>query len=122
MIQGTTPGIGRQTEALALDYLNRQGLTLRERNFRCRRGEIDLVMQDRACIVFVEVRYRRDRRHGSPAETIDQRKQQKLLLAARYYLHTHAETRGTPARFDVVALSPGATGLEIEWIRNAFGA
>lgn len=121
----TTTAIGRRIEDAALQWLRERGLRLRERNFRCRGGEIDLVMQDGACVVFVEVRYRRSVRFGSPAETIDLRKRQRLLLAARYYLLTHPDTGSGPARFDVVANRPGTPAADFEapdfeWIRNAF--
>lgn len=114
----TTVGIGRRLEDAALAWLERKGLRLRERNFRCRGGEIDLVMEDGGCLVFVEVRYRSDPRFGSPAETIGHRKQQRLLLAARLYLLKHPH-HGV-ARFDVVAIRPGHDGPEFEWIMNAF--
>ncbi|HSD70799.1 MAG TPA: YraN family protein, partial [Woeseiaceae bacterium] len=51
--------IARRTEQLALDHLLRNGLDLLERNFRCRHGEIDLVMLDGETVVFVEVRFRK---------------------------------------------------------------
>lgn len=114
----TAVGIGRRLEDAALAWLAQRGLRLRERNFRCHGGEIDLVMEDGGCIVFVEVRYRRNTRFGSPAETIDHRKQRRLLLAARLYLQGHP-CHGA-ARFDVVAIRPGDDEPEFEWIRNAF--
>jgi putative endonuclease len=116
----TTTGIGRRIEDAALLWLGERGLRLRERNYRCRGGEIDLVMQDGDCVVFVEVRYRSSARFGSPAETVDLRKRQRLLRAARYYLQTHPDAGRAPARFDVVANRPGMPALEFEWIRNAF--
>lgn len=121
----TTPATGRRGEDAALQWLLARGLRLRERNFRCRRGEIDLVMQDRDCIVFVEVRFRRGGRYGSPAETVDGRKRRRLLIAAQYYLQARPDARDAPARFDVVALRPGTPEmpvgeLQVEWIRNAF--
>jgi putative endonuclease len=116
----TRPGTGRRGEDAALRWLLEQGLHLRERNFRCRRGEIDLVMQDRDCIVFVEVRYRSDWRYGTPAETVDARKRRRLLIAAQYYLQSHPDACGAPARFDVIALGPGDPEPCIEWISNAF--
>jgi putative endonuclease len=119
-VQVTTPALGRRNEDAALRWLAERGLRLRERNFRCRRGEIDLVMQDGDCIVFIEVRYRRGIRFGSPAETIDVRKQRRLLVAARYYLQSHPDATRAPARFDVVAIRPGTTGPDFEWIKNAF--
>lgn len=115
----TAPEIGRRGEDAALRWLTEQGLHLRERNFRCRRGEIDLVMQDGGIIVFVEVRYRRCSRFGSPAETIDRRKQSRLRIAAQYYLQLHPDAGRAPTRIDVIALRPGTRGMEIEWIKNA---
>lgn len=118
----TTPEIGRYGEAAALRYLTDQGLRLLESNFRCRRGEIDLVMEDHDCIVFIEVRYRRSSRFGTPAETVDRRKRRRLTIAAQFYLQTRHGADRLPARFDVVAIRPDTTGLHIEWLRNAFEA
>ncbi|HEV59188.1 MAG TPA: YraN family protein, partial [Phycisphaerales bacterium] len=86
-------------------------------NYRCRRGEIDLVMRDGATLVFVEVRLRRNPRYGGAAASIDYRKQQKLVATAQHYLLAHPHDG--PARFDVVAMAGGSS---IDWIRNAFEA
>ncbi|UHD18906.1 YraN family protein [Thiocapsa bogorovii] len=96
-------------------YLKRRHLQPIARNHRCRFGEIDLVMRDGETLVFVEVRYRRSDRFGSPAETVDRRKQQRLTAAASHYLQAHPTV--LPCRFDVVAVSGGD---RIEWIKNAF--
>lgn len=106
---------GDQAEALACRHLERAGLKLVTRNYRCPRGEIDLVMDDRGTRVFVEVRFRSSSRFGSPAESVDPHKQARLLAAARHYLLAHHEE---PAcRFDVVAITPGNA---VEWLRDAF--
>jgi len=123
-IDAPSPGPRQQglmAEAHARCYLEAQGLTLLERNYRCRGGEIDLVMRDGDCVVFVEVRLRRSSRYGSGAESVDRRKPQKLIHAARHYLQAH-HAGDRPARFDVVALSGCGAQLEVLWIRNAFGA
>lgn len=112
--------VGRRAEDAALAHLSAHGLHVVARNFRCRSGEIDLIMRDGACLVFVEVRYRRSDRYGSAAESVAARKQARLLRAAEYYLQTHPEQRGRAMRFDVVALRPAAQGLHIEWISDAF--
>jgi putative endonuclease len=107
---------GRQAEQIAAAYLRRKGLTLVETNYRCRRGEIDLVLRDRGTIVFAEVRLRRSHRFGGAAFSIDGRKQARIIAAARHYLVGEKET---PCRFDVVLLDR----LEpsgVEWIRDAF--
>jgi len=111
---------GREAETRASQYLQERGLRLLQRNYRSRRGEIDLVLQDQDSLVFVEVRYRRESRFGSGAESVDRRKQSKLIACAQHYLQTYPRTAQQPCRFDVVSV--GGSGGSIEWIRNAFGA
>jgi len=106
---------GAEAETVACRHLEDSGLKLVTRNYRCPRGEIDLVMDDDGTMVFVEVRYRHSDRFGSPAESVDARKQARLRAAARHYLQAH---RMEPAcRFDVVSVMPGDA---IEWLRDAF--
>jgi putative endonuclease len=108
---------GREAEQLALQHLTAAGLRLKSRNYACRLGEIDLILQEGETLVFVEVRQRRNARFGSAAESITGRKQGRLLAAARHYL---ARQRQLPAcRFDAVLVD--AQG-RVEWIRDAFGA
>jgi putative endonuclease len=106
---------GRAAEDLALRFLRARGLDLVERNYRCRGGEIDLVMRDGRHWVFVEVRYRRRQQFGAPQATVDTAKQRRLTLAASHFLVRHGDA---PARFDVVGIS--GEPPRIEWIRNAF--
>ncbi len=107
---------GIKAEQQAAAYLLRQGLTLRERNFRCRMGEIDLIMYEGAMLVFVEVRQRSSLKYGGAIASIDRRKQQKIILAAQFYLARL--TNLPPCRFDAVLIE----GDAIKWLRNAFGA
>lgn len=111
---------GRWAEDAAAAYLTGQGLRLRERNFRCRLGEIDLIMTDGAQLVFVEVRYRRSGRYGAGFETVTRAKRRRLMAAARAYLARH---RGADAfcRFDVVSVAKPNYAAEFVWIRDAFG-
>ncbi len=112
---------GQAAETLALHHLTAAGLVLLERNYRCRGGEIDLVMADGAAVVFVEVRFRHTTRFGRAEETVTRAKQARLVTAASHYLQRRAETRA--ARFDVVAIHPAdGGGHAVEWIRDAFGA
>ena len=111
---------GKQFEDLACKHLRRHGLKLITRNYRCRRGEIDLVMRDRQSLVFVEVRYRRQARYGSASESVNWHKQQRLIAAAEHYL-LHEAGSQPAARFDVIAISGDGAELELEWIANAFG-
>jgi putative endonuclease len=114
-VRPDTRAIGEAKERLAESFLTAQGLRLVARNHRCRFGEIDLVMREEAVLVFIEVRYRRSTRFGTPAATVDGRKQQRLILAARHYLHIHPTQLN--CRFDVVAI---AGQDDIQWIKQAF--
>ncbi len=112
---------GHIVEAAACHFLQQQGLLLLEANYTVRRGELDLVMQQGHTIVFVEVRFRKTDRYGTPAETVTVAKQRKLWLAARHWLATHPAAARQPCRFDIVAARPGESGLQFEWIINALG-
>jgi putative endonuclease len=107
---------GDAAEDRALHYLQQRGLTLMQRNFRCKGGEIDLIMQEAAVLVFVEVRKRADTRHGGAAASVTTRKQGRLIIAAQVFLQRY---RMPPAcRFDVIAID----GNAIEWLKNAIEA
>ena len=107
--------LGQSAESRAEAFLQRHGLKLVARNWRCRFGEIDLVMQEAATLVFIEVRLRSRSDFGGAAASVTPAKQKKLLAAARQYLATLKTL--PPCRFDVVALSGDAAP---DWIRNAF--
>ncbi len=107
---------GNDAEALAADFLTRSGLVLVDTKFRCKGGEIDLIMKDGEQLVFVEVRYRKGTRFGTAVESVDRRKQRKLTLAAQYYLQSNEAD--LPCRFDVVGISGNGA---VEWVRDAFG-
>jgi putative endonuclease len=110
--------VGAVFEAHALDYLRRQRMRLVARNVTCRGGEIDLVMRDRdGSLVFVEVRARADSRFGGAAASVDFRKRQRLVRAARYFLATRGDAASS-CRFDVVAFD----GRRLVWLRDAFRA
>jgi putative endonuclease len=111
---------GQQIEVLVENYLLQQGLQPIERNFIRRGGEIDLVMREADTLVFVEVRFRKTDRFGTPAETITASKKRKLLQTAQLYLLAHPAWRHQPCRFDVMAVRPADSGLQFEWIKNAF--
>jgi putative endonuclease len=111
---------GSAAEDAALAYLRAQGLQLIARNFRCKLGEIDLVMLERRTLVLVEVRFRSSIEYGSAAASVTPYKQRRIIRAARYLLTTQAALRRYPARFDVIAVAPGAGDSGIDWIRAAF--
>jgi putative endonuclease len=112
---------GKAAETQACRFLINHGLVLVDRNYRCRHGEIDLIMRDGRCMVFVEVRYRNKHRFAGGAETVDHRKQSKLTATAMHYLQSHPGAAARPARFDVVAIDGGLGEDRVDWIRDAFG-
>ncbi|MCW8890706.1 MAG: YraN family protein [Sedimenticola sp.] len=109
---------GHDAESQAQRYLEQRGLRSLERNYRCKLGEIDIIMQQQDTLVFVEVRYRKQRAFGSAAESVTTTKQRKLIRAAQHYLQTH-RLYDCPCRFDVLAIH-GEKSEEIDWIPNAF--
>lgn len=113
---------GEQQERLAEQYLCDRGLSPITRNFQCKLGEIDLIMRDAQTLVFVEVRYRKQARYGSAAESVTLRKQTRIWRCAEYYLLCNDLQNQLPCRFDVLAMSPeqGTGRVTYHWIKNAF--
>jgi len=112
--------IGDRSEEIASVYLQGNGLKVVTRNFRSPRGELDIVMEDGETLVFVEVRFRRNQRFGSGAESVDRHKQQRLITSAAYYLQKNHQYSNRPTRFDVVSISMEANQPSIDWIQDAF--
>lgn len=110
---------GAKAEQLAEQFLLQHGLTTLRRNYRCRYGEIDLIMLDKSVLVFVEVRLRGSLYFGGAASSIDYAKKQKILRTAQHFLST---VNTVPqCRFDAVLFMK--TGLDgMEWIQNALAA
>lgn len=106
-------------EQFACEYLKKQGLRLLFRNYRCKMGEIDLIMQDNQTIVFIEVRYRSQDGYGSSLETIHSTKQRKLMRTAHYYLLLQQQSHHL-ARFDVIAIDKVAGEYTLHWLKNAW--
>jgi len=116
----TTTSRGQWAEELAHTYLCEQGLQTIVRNYRCKAGEIDLIMLDQDILVFVEVRYRKDQRYGGSIESINTEKQQRIFTTATHYLHTHQWAQQHACRFDVVLISGTTTHPQMRWISDAF--
>ncbi|OGO90075.1 MAG: YraN family protein [Coxiella sp. RIFCSPHIGHO2_12_FULL_42_15] len=109
---------GKRAEHNALRFLKQQGLHLILENYRCRSGEIDLIMQDHQVIVFVEVRLRTNPTYGSAVESISTGKQCRIIHAAQHYLITQGKVyQHHDARFDVLGIN---AQQQIDWIKNAF--
>jgi len=114
---------GLRYEARARDYLLAQGLRLLEANFRCRFGEIDLIMEHADCVCFVEVRYRESLDYGGASASITRGKQRRIVKAALFYLSRHTRLAQRALRFDALLLQREADDrLGFDWIQNAFYA
>ncbi|MDR1999984.1 MAG: YraN family protein [Zoogloeaceae bacterium] len=113
-----TQASGPAAEEIAAGYLAGRGLRVVDRNFRIRRGEVDLICLDGPAVVFVEVRLRCHAGFGGAAASITAAKQAKIILAARYWLARHRQYAESPCRFDCVLLD----GQKLEWLRDAFSA
>ena len=111
---------GASAEAEAARYLVDQGLELLTTNFRCRFGELDLVMRDGKVLVVVEVRSRRRTNVTTPEATVGRQKQRRLIGATRYLLVRYRQFADWPVRFDVVAITGELEKPEIRWFRSAF--
>lgn len=116
---GPTGSLGDDAEQRVLSYLIAKGLRPVARNFRSRGGEIDLIMLDGDCLVFVEVRYRRSTAFTRPAFTVDHRKQRKIIRTAALFSARYRNYAKHVMRFDVVAVE-GADTPVVKWIRDAF--
>lgn len=106
---------GARAEQVAAQYLQKNGLRLVQSNFRCRFGEIDLILRDGETLIFAEVRQRSRGDFGGAAASIDANKQRRLILTAQQYLASLP--RIPPCRFDAVLLDAADN---VEWIKSAF--
>ena len=112
---------GLDAESRVLNFFQEKGLSLIERNFRCKLGEIDLIMRDCGDVVFVEVRMRNNPNFGQAAETVTRSKQQKIIRAASYYLQLNPRLADMGCRFDVVAVTNNTdSSATVDWIQDAF--
>ncbi len=111
---------GFHWETQAMVWLEKQGLIQCQRNFHCRLGEIDLIMQDQDTLVFVEVKYRNRADFGTAIEAITWHKQQRLIRAAEYFLVKNPKYSQLPCRFDVIGIETINEQEKFTWLQNAF--
>ncbi len=114
--------LGDSYESAAIAVLQRAGLRIVDRNYRCKAGEVDIIASDGGLLVFVEVRARRAGRYGSAAATVDLRKQRKLYATAQHFLQSRRASARVPCRFDVITFEPRQSGAAAtpRWIKSAF--
>ena len=123
MVRTTRRLSGDKAEKLAFERLRRAGLKPVARNFHCRRGEIDLIMLDGDCLVFVDVRYRGSDARQDAIATVDQHKQRKLIQTASVYLSSNPRFHSHSCRFDVVGVDRQSNGDDkVTWLSDAFRA
>ncbi|MGN0256144.1 MAG: YraN family protein [Chordicoccus sp.] len=109
--------VGSEKERAAAAYLREQGYVIRQMNFRCRTGEIDIVASDGRYLVFVEVKYRSSGSAGGPLEAVGPKKQRQISRTAAVYLHMHGLSEDVPCRFDVVGITGDG---HVRLLKNAF--
>ena len=113
--------LGGRGESIAAEYLRDRGCRLLAKNFRVKSGEIDLVVMDRGCVCFVEVKARRS--YEAPQEAVSYLKQRKLTRLAQAYLQKNYKGADMQCRFDVVAIEETQEGVvRVELFQNAFDA
>ena len=113
--------LGARGEAAAVKALRRAGYKIRDRNYHTRWGEVDVIAEQRGVLAFVEVKTRTTSRHGSPAEAVTPRKQERLHRAAQLYLYEH-KLQDRLCRFDIVSIvwPEGARKPEVTILPDAF--
>lgn len=112
----STAETGRHYEETAYQYLEKAGMKMLQKNFRCRQGEIDLIGLHKGCLVFVEVKFRGSTKSGMPEEAVGEAKQKKICRASDYFRMKHPQLSRMQVRYDVLALCRE----EIRWHQNAF--
>ena len=117
-----TKQLGDIGEAAASAYLRARRYVIRERQYRCPMGEIDLIAERDGVLVFIEVKTRKTLRYGYPAAAVNLRKQKKIILTATWYLQEHPPSERC-CRFDVLEVYAAADGsCQIRQYENAFEA
>jgi len=109
--------LGKEAEDLALNLLKKQGLHPITQNWHAKGGELDLVMLDGDTVVFIEVRYRKQAKYGSAIESINWRKQQRIIIAAQHFLVNNLKWQNYNCRFDVVIFDGKNSS---KWLKSAF--
>ncbi len=112
--------IGNQAEAIARKWLRNNKITIKEKNFYSRYGELDIIALEGRTLCFIEVRYRRLALFGSAAETVATSKRNKLTKTADYYLMKNPCYTKHPCRFDIIAINGDLSNPKIDWYKNAF--
>lgn len=116
----TTRQRGLEAEIWARDFLRQKGLALVATNYAAPCGELDIIAKEKdGCLVFVEVRYRKNTAFGQPYETIDKRKQKKIHATALHFLQSKGYGLDHACRVDIISITRPGDEPVIQWIKNA---
>ncbi len=107
---------GKRGEEKAVVFLEKNGVRILFQNYRCRQGEVDIIGLHENCLVFIEVKYRKDKRQGMPEEAVGVKKQIKICRTSDYFRMSHRAYAEMQVRYDVIAM----INEEIKWYQNAF--
>ncbi len=109
--------LGKWGEELAVEHLKQAGYVIRQRNWRCRSGEIDIIAECQGRLVFIEVRARRgSAQYGTAAESVDRRKQQQVRMTAQVYIQLSG-CANMAIQFDVIAITLGS-GNKVQELKH----
>ncbi|WP_029321780.1 YraN family protein [Butyrivibrio sp. AE3004] len=112
---------GTYYENLACEYIMENGAEILLRNFRSKKGEIDIVAKDGRYLIFIEVKYRTTSRYGTAEAAVNYRKQKVICRVSDYYMKRFGIDVGTPVRYDVIAIwVDEMSAAHIRWHKNAF--
>jgi putative endonuclease len=114
--------IGRIAEDCAAEHLRAHGCEIVLRNFRRRRGEIDIVALDGRVLVIAEVRLRAREDYGGAAASVDRCKRRRIVGAAQQLLQSNRTLAAMPVRFDVLVVHERTEAWRVEWLKHAFDA
>lgn len=110
---------GNLGEGYAKEYLINNGYNILSTNYRCKLGEIDIIVKKENYIIFIEVKYRKTLSYGYPREAVNYKKQCKIRKVASMYINTH-NISNSDFRFDVIEILNTNNKNTIEHIKNAF--
>jgi putative endonuclease len=112
--------VGTWYEILACSFLKEHGVQLLYKNYRVRKGEIDIIAKDDNYLCFIEVKYRKDNKYGGPEAAVSFSKQKQICDVSRFFLFSKHYSEFTPIRYDVIAISGEEGSCQIKWHKNAF--
>ncbi|MBQ2938571.1 MAG: YraN family protein [Clostridia bacterium] len=95
--------LGKIGEQIAVEYLEKNGYKILERNFYCKQGEIDIIAKQKQEIIFIEVKTRSNINFGKPSEAVNYKKQKHIYRTAQYYLYK-INSLEMLSRFDVIEI------------------